>query len=96
MGRGTDEMIALHDAIDRALEPLGFRSENRRFRPHITIGRVRKSSAEGIAELGHVVREHAEFDGGLTSVFEVTVFSSELHRGGPSYTPLGYAALRGQ
>jgi len=96
MGQGTDEMIALHDAIDRALEPLGFRSENRRFRPHITIGRVRQSSAEGIADLGRIVREHAEFDGGLTSVFEVTVFSSELQRGGPSYTPLGFAALRGR
>lgn len=96
MGQGSEEMIALHDAIDRALEPLGFRSENRRFRPHITIGRVRQSSGAEIAELGRIVRENADFDGGLSSVFEVTVFASELERHGPSYTPLGHAALRGR
>lgn len=96
MGQGTEEMIALHDAIDRSLEPLGYRPENRRFRPHITIGRVRQSTSEGISELGELVQQHATFDGGLTSVFEVTIFSSELGRHGPTYEPLGHAELLGE
>jgi 2'-5' RNA ligase len=96
MGQGSDEMIALHDAIDRALKPLGYRSENRRFRPHITIGRVRQSTVEGIRDLGRLVQENAGFEGGLSSVFEVTIFSSELGREGPTYEPLGHAELLGE
>lgn len=96
MGQGTEEMIALHDAIDLALEPLGYRPENRRFRPHITIGRVRQSSDEGIRELGQLVQENANFEGGIASVFEVVIFSSELGRHGPTYDPLGHAELLGE
>ena len=95
MGQGSEEMISLHDAIERSLEPLGYRAENRRFRPHITIGRVRQSTAEGIQDLGRLVQENADFDGGLTSVDEVTIFSSELGRDGPTYDPLGHAELLG-
>lgn len=96
MGQGTEEMIALHDVIDRSLEPLGYRPENRRFRPHITIGRVRQSTAEGIRDLGRLVQENAAFDGGRSSVFEVGIFSSELRRDGPTYEPLCHAELLGE
>ena len=95
MGQGSEEMIALHDAIEHSLEPLGYRAENRRFRPHITIGRVRQSTTEGIQDLGRLVQENADFDGGLASVDEVTIFSSELGRDGPTYDPLGHAELLG-
>jgi 2'-5' RNA ligase len=96
MGDGAKELVALHDAIDVALEPLGYRAENRRFRPHITIGRVRKSTPEEIADLGRLVLENADFDGGFSGIYEVTVFSSELDRNGPSYEPLGHAELLGE
>ena len=43
-------MIALHDRIEAELAKLGYRPEGRRFRPHLTIGRVRSSPA-GIDEL---------------------------------------------
>lgn len=96
MGQGSEEMIALHDAIDLALEPLGYRPENRRYRPHLTIGRVRRSTAEGIQDLGRLLQESAEFDGGLSSVFEVVVLSSEIDRNGPVYEPLGHVELQGE
>jgi 2'-5' RNA ligase len=96
MGLGAEQMIAMHDAIDHELEPLGYRAENRRFRPHLTIGRVRQSSPEGILELARLIQQNADYDGGLSSVFEVAVFSSQLDRNGPTYEPLGHAELLGE
>lgn len=91
--RGQEELIALHDAVERALSRLGFRQENRRFRPHLTLGRVRGDRA--LRELGEVVKQHAEFVGGVASVDEVVVFSSELEAEGPIHEPLAVAPLNG-
>lgn len=93
-GRGSEQMIELHDVIEFELAKLGYRSENRRFRPHLTIGRVRQSPA-GIGELGRLIEKHADFDGGLTHVDEVVVFSSVLSPDGPTHEPLGHAELKG-
>lgn len=93
-GRGSEQMIELHDAIEFELAKLGYRSENRRFRPHLTIGRVRQSP-EGIRELGRLIEKHAAFEGGLTLVDEVVVFASELGSDGPTYEPLCHAELKG-
>lgn len=95
MGEGTEAMVALHDAIDAALAPLGFRGENRRFRPHLTIGRVRQSDADGIDELSQLLQAAIDFESGLSTVYEVVVFSSELGPDGPTYEPLSHADLRG-
>jgi 2'-5' RNA ligase len=93
-GAGSEQMIELHDAIEFELAKLGYRSENRRFRPHLTIGRVRQAD-EGIGELGRLIQKHAEFDGGLSLVDEVVVFSSELGREGPTHEPLCHVELKG-
>lgn len=95
MGEGSEPMIELHDAIEHELSKLGFRSENRRFRPHLTIGRVRQSP-DGIGELGRLLQQHADFDSGLSMVEEVVVFSSELTPKGPSYEPLCHVELKGR
>jgi 2'-5' RNA ligase len=95
MGQGADEMIDLHDRIEAELATLGYRPEGRRFRPHLTIGRVR-SSPQGIGELGQLIARHADFESGLSTVFEVVVFSSQLSRDGPTHEPLGHAELRGR
>lgn len=87
--QGQEEMIALHDAIDAALADLGFRSEARRFKPHLTLGRVR----QGHVELSALIAEHEDFSAGKLTVDEVVVMSSELTRDGPEYTPLGHAEL---
>lgn len=92
--RGQEELIALHDAVELALSRLGYRQENRRFRPHLTLGRVRGD--HGLDELGEIVRQHADFMGGVASVDEVVVFSSELESGGPIHEPLAVAPLNGR
>jgi RNA 2',3'-cyclic 3'-phosphodiesterase len=95
VGEGGEAMIELHDALARELGRLGYREENRRFRPHLTIGRVRQSPV-GIDELGRLIEEHADFESGLSTVYEVTVFASQLGREGPTYEPLCHADLKGR
>ncbi len=43
VGRGSEEMIALHAALEEALAEVGYRPEGRRYRPHLTLGRVRQA-----------------------------------------------------
>src|SRR5262245_6565294 len=46
-GVGAQAMVALHDAIQRKLTRLGYRSEHRRLVPHLTLGRVGRASPAG-------------------------------------------------
>jgi 2'-5' RNA ligase len=92
---GADAMRELHDAVERGLAPYGFRHEQRRFRPHLTLGRVRNSSGAGIVDLAQRLAAHGEFAGGSTDVCEVVVFASDLGRNGPRYEPLSHARLNG-
>ena len=94
MRRGNEQMIELHDAIEFELAKLGYRSENRRFRPHLTIGRVRQSPA-GVDELGALIDQHADYDAGVSLVDEVVVYSSKLSREGPTHEALCHVELKG-
>lgn len=92
VSRGADELIALHAAVEDSLAELGFRRDERRFLPHLTLGRVR-SGSPGTADLGQLIGESSDFAGGVVSVDEVVVFSSQLGREGPTYEPLSTAPL---
>jgi 2'-5' RNA ligase len=91
VGQGRDAMIALHAALENALEPLGFRGEARRFTPHLTIGRP--GSGEPPRALVQELANLADHNGGTMHVDEVIVYSSELTRQGPVYEPLAFAPL---
>lgn len=91
---GADEFVQLHDTIENGLHAMGFRREHRRYRPHLTLGRVRQSPF-GIEELAELIHEHQDFTAGELYVSDVKVFSSRLEKSGPAYTLLGTADLRG-
>jgi RNA 2',3'-cyclic 3'-phosphodiesterase len=93
-GEGADELITLHEAIERGLSQLGFRGEGRRFKPHVTLGRVR-SADENLGLLVQRIREQESLFAGVCDVTEVTIFSSELERRGPVYEPLAVVPLEG-
>jgi 2'-5' RNA ligase len=92
---GSDQLVALHAALEANLGELGFRVEARRFRPHLTLGRVR-SLPKGPGQLAGLIKQHAEFEAGPMMVSEVTVMSSELGRDGPRYETLGHGELAGR
>ena len=93
VGQGQDAMIALQASIEKALEPLGFRGEARRYTPHLTIGRPGRG--QPTRELADELASMVDYHGGTMLVDEVTIYSSELTREGPVYDPLGFAPLGG-
>jgi 2'-5' RNA ligase len=91
---GVGEMGHLHERLGTSLAEIGFRPEQRRFRPHLTIGRVR-SADRGMIALAETLNENRDFVGGVVDVDEVVTFSSELQRSGPIYEVLSTAPLEG-
>lgn len=92
---GSDPMIALQAAVQRELSKLGFRGEQRRYMPHLTLGRV-SGPAHGhphAAGLAEEIAALADFDAGSMLVDEVTIYASRLGRNGPAYEILGHAEL---
>ena len=90
--QGCDQLCELQSGIEKALSDLGFHREGRRFRPHLTIGRVR-GGGPAAHELGQLIQKCADFDAGKGIVDEIVVFSSELGPKGPTYTPLSRVPL---
>jgi 2'-5' RNA ligase len=92
IGQGSQEIIALHDAIEQPLLDLGcYRREARKFTPHLTIGRVKTGRPE--ASVTQALAKHASWQGGQAVVREVLVMSSELTPTGPRYAVLSRAKL---
>jgi 2'-5' RNA ligase len=93
VGEGAQELVTLHDDLERPLLDLGcYRREERRYRPHITLGRVRGDRPA--AQLAEALKKQANWQAGVTDVREVRVLSSELTPQGPIYTVLSRAPLR--
>ncbi len=89
----SESMVALHDELDRGLEGLGLRQEERGFRAHITLARIK--FLHNPAALRQSVQGHPataeKF--GTQHVEELVVYASQLTREGPVYTPISRAQL---
>ncbi len=93
-GQGGEALCQLQADLEDALAELGFRGENRRYVPHLTLGRLGRGSHGGLA-LAERVAQMSDFEGGSMEVDEVKVFASILERGGPIYHVLSHAPLTG-
>jgi 2'-5' RNA ligase len=94
VGQGTQELVALHDALEPPLLDLGcYRREDRPYTPHITLGRVK--SDRSTDALAAALAKKAGWQGGEMIVGEVLVLGSELRPEGPVYTVLSRGKLRG-
>ena len=79
---------AFKQDIDAALEPLGWEREERPFRPHLTLGRVKDS---------RMLRDthwEANFEKQALPVTAIHLIESELTPGGPIYTVRHTSHLR--
>jgi 2'-5' RNA ligase len=82
----VEPLEELAEAVERGVVAAGFAPESRRFRAHLTLGRVRghRFPSAGSA----LTPEAAAWD-----VREAVLFRSELHRSGARYTALERIAL---
>jgi 2'-5' RNA ligase len=90
---GMEELVQLQQQVEAALHrELRFPRERRQYTPHLTIGRVKRTTDDGTA-LQEVLTAAAEFDGDLSVVDEVTTFASFLSKSGSTYEALAHAPL---
>lgn len=91
VGEGAQELCALHDALEGPLQELGYRREERRYTPHITMGRVK--SERSTDDLAVSLAKRAGWKAGAVTVEEILVMSSQLTPQGPQYMVLSRAKL---
>lgn len=92
LGKGIQETVAVHDALESPLLDLGcYRREERRFTPHVTLGRIR--GERPAPTLGTALQKYQAFKAGETVVREIHVMSSQLTPTGPVYTVMSRAKL---
>ncbi len=82
----TDALINLQMDIDTGLEGYGFKKEERPFRPHLTLARVKEP--KGLIGLAEAVKKNEDYVAGSFSVSGLTLFKSDLKPTGAIYTKL--------
>jgi 2'-5' RNA ligase len=91
VGQGAQPLCQIHDALEIPLLDLGYRREERKYSPHITLGRVK--SDRPTEKLASALAQHAAWKGGEFQVRELRVMGSKLTPQGPEYTVLSRAKL---
>jgi 2'-5' RNA ligase len=86
-----DRLLRLQERIDRVLVPLGFPPENRKFRPHLTLGRIK--SYRGLDDLMKAVEVHRNDHLGGCTLGELHLMQSELKQEGAIYNKIWSVAL---
>lgn len=79
-------LFTLQKGVEEELKNIGFPSEDRRFSPHITLGRIR--SNRNIEKLLRLIDEEKGIDTGGFDVSEIHLIKSELKPTGAVYTEL--------
>ncbi len=88
---GATILCILADAVDQAMLAVGVPSEARPYRPHLTLGRVRKTTY--LDNLLPLLEAHADTRFGTMRATNVRLMRSELSPRGARYTVLNEMAL---
>ncbi len=92
----TGALARLRNAVETQVAPLGFPTEERPFRPHLTLGRVQRGVSRSKArEIGLAVEADPPGTIARMHVTTVAYIQSELEPGGAVYTTLRVANLGG-
>lgn len=86
----------LQQAVLAATAGLGFTAESKPFRPHVTLGRIRREATPNQqAQLSRLIQSADQKTLGHMRVHQVGLIRSQLQRSGPVYTTLAGFELRG-
>jgi 2'-5' RNA ligase len=93
--RGDEQaLFSLQKSVETALIPLGFEPEDRSFRGHLTLGRVK--GRQHLRALQEALLSRQGFEAEAFDVTELVLYKSELMPQGARYTPLFRTALAGK
>lgn len=82
---GAKELIELHEIVEKLIGQFSIRDE-KEFRPHLTIGRLRSSKGKNIVQ--EVVRKYQDLEFGYQIVDSIKLKRSILTPRGPIYSDL--------
>ncbi len=82
----TDILRSMQESVQNALVPLGFSTQKRPYRSHLTLGRIKDRIDQ--SQLVDALRAQQDFVSQAFSVPDLVMFQSELHPHGPQYTKL--------
>jgi 2'-5' RNA ligase len=82
---GVGESELVEREVTARLTPLGIAPEERRYRPHLTLARVKEPARLRAAALLEGIEQHPF---GHVQVSAITLFESRLSPKGPTYVPL--------
>lgn len=93
VGGETAKLIGLQQAIDGGLEACGFKREERPFRAHLTLARIK--SPQGLAGIDGMLAEKGHEAAGSFDAKGLTLFKSDLTPRGAIYTVLADFPFQG-
>lgn len=88
----SEKLALLQNKLEADFEVLGFPRENRTFRAHLTLGRIKNARA---AEIAEALKKYGEFAAGEFRACELILFQSRLTPQGAMYTKLAKIPLSG-
>lgn len=87
----VETLTKIFDYLNENLAQFGIPRENRRYVPHITVGRV-KGASKG-RELAELIEKNSQKVFGSADASEVLLMMSKLSSSGPKYTVLSAAKM---
>lgn len=84
-------LAKIHERLDNQLVSLGVEHEDRKFDPHLTLGRIK--TRRNVKKLVENLNSYNGFDFGSEHVTQVVLMKSDLSPEGPIYTKLHSADL---
>jgi 2'-5' RNA ligase len=85
-----EQLFHMKEQLDQALKGYGFEIEERRFHPHVTLGRIKSQS--GLKNLIQTL-ENVTFEPRQVSIRDILVVKSELKPSGSEYSTLASISL---
>jgi 2'-5' RNA ligase len=89
--REAGALAKLKQEIDDNMTSRGFKREDRRYTPHLTLGRFR--SFKGIECFHDIMKQHEGKDFGAFQVHSLSLMRSDLHPGGARYSRIACVSL---
>ncbi|KUG22579.1 2'-5' rna ligase [hydrocarbon metagenome] len=89
----VEKLIALQKKLDSDFAALGFPAEERSFKAHLTLARIK--DPRDIAGMSEALKKHGEFTAGDFVADKLFLFQSNLSPQGAVYTKLAEFALGG-
>ncbi len=86
----NDVLNHLHDRVETAAVKAGFARENRKYKPHITLARLKGGRAD---DIGPWIETHDHLSAPPFTVDRFTLYRSHLAREGAMYEPMVDYAL---